>query len=584
MAPAPSAAHRCCARLVAPASMAGPIAVRSTQFGGGITSADRTADVVVIGGGPGGSTTATMLARQGFEVLLLERERFPRDHIGESLLPASIPVLEELGVLPAVQQAGFLQKWGATMVWGTDKTPWSWYFRETNHKYPHSYQVWRPLFDQLLLENSRVHGVDVREGHQVVDVLWADGRAVGVRYTANGTDGVAQARFVVDASGQGALLGRKLQLRRWDAFFQNLAVYAYCTGARRLPAPDASNIFIESYAHGWFWHIPLHTGWTSVGAVVDSRTGQEGIRRRGPLRFLLDQVAQAPHTTQMLHEATLVSGPFVLRDWSYISDEVVGDGYILVGDAACFVDPLFSSGVHLALMAGVLAAAYVTTALKDPGMQEAAGCVYKELYYKEYDHFRSMAQLFYSSNRTVESYFWEARRLLGAEEQLSPRHAFIRAVAGQPPRGYERVVLEHGQAPMQFVDSVHIVEAERTARRARLAAVVRSHADITRTPLYHAVPRLATGIQVQRKPVIAAGEFVWGDVLITAGYPEGVPCSRLVAQMVSLIDGHRSVAELLARLCEGRDETQGTQIATSALSALQFLYIDGTITDLPGEE
>ncbi len=531
MAPAPSAAHRCCARLVAPASMAGPIAVRSTQFGGGITSADRTADVVVIGGGPGGSTTATMLARQGFEVLLLERERFPRDHIGESLLPASIPVLEELGVLPAVQQAGFLQKWGATMVWGTDKTPWSWYFRETNHKYPHSYQVWRPLFDQLLLENSRVHGVDVREGHQVVDVLWADGRAVGVRYTANGTDGVAQARFVVDASGQGALLGRKLQLRRWDAFFQNLAVYAYFTGARRLPAPDTSNIFIESYAHGWFWHIPLHTGWTSVGAVVDSRTGQEAIRRRGPLRFLLDQVAQAPHTTQMLHEATLVSGPFVLRDWSYISDEVVGDGYILVGDAACFVDPLFSSGVHLALMAGVLAAAYVTTALKDPSMQEAAGHVYKDLYYKEYDHFR-----------------------------------------------------EHGQAPMQFVDSVHRVEAERTARRARLAAVVRSHADITRTPLYHAVPRLATGIQVQRKPVIAAGEFVWGDVLITAGYPEGVPCSRLVAQMVSLIDGHRSVAELLARLCEGRDETQGTQIATSALTALQILYIDGTITDLPGEE
>lgn len=542
--------------------------------------ADITADVVVIGGGPGGSTTATMLARKGFNVLLLEREHFPRDHIGESLLPASIPVLEELGVLPAVQQAGFVPKWGATMVWGTDKTPWSWYFRETNQKYPHSYQVWRPLFDQLLLENSRTHGVDVREGHQVVDVLWADGRAVGVRYTAHGTDGVARARCVVDASGQGALLGRKLQLRRWDAFFQNLAVYAYFTGAQRLPGPDATNIFIESYPHGWFWHIPLHTGWTSVGAVVDSRTGQEGMRQSGPLPFLLEQVAQAPHTTQMLRDATLTSGPFVLRDWSYISDEVVGDGYILVGDAACFVDPLFSSGVHLALMAGVLAAAYVTTALKDPSMQAAAGRVYKEIYYKEYEHFRSLAQLFYSSNRTVASYFWEARRVLGAAEHLSPRHAFIRAVAGQPPRGYERVVLEHGQAPRQFVDSVRTVEAERTARRARLAAVVRSHADMTCTPLYHAVPRLATGVQVQRKPVIAAGEFVWGDVLITAGYPEGVPCSPLVAQMVSLIDSRRSVAELLVRLCESRDETQGTQIATSALAALRILYVDGTIAGL----
>ena len=545
-------------------------------------SAGCTADVLVIGGGPGGSTTATMLARQGWQVLLLERERFPRDHIGESLLPASIPVLEELGVLPAVQEAGFLRKWGATMVWGTDRTPWSWYFRETNQQYPHSYQVWRPQFDQLLLDNSRAHGVEVREGHQVVDVLFENGRACGVRYTADGATGIARARFVVDASGQGALLGHKLQLRRWDAFFQNLAVYGYFSGAQRLPAPDDSNIFIESYAHGWFWHIPLHTGWTSTGAVVDSRTGQEGIRRTGPRRFLMEQVAQASRTAQMLSKATLASGPFVIRDWSYISDEVVGDGYILVGDAACFVDPLFSSGVHLALMAGVLAAAYVTTVLKEPSMHEAAGRVYKEMYYKEYDHFRAMAQLFYSSNRTVESYFWEARRQLGAAAHLSPRHAFIRAVAGQPPRGYERVVLEHGQAPTPFVDSVHVVEAERTARRAQFMAVARSHPDITRTSLYHAVPRLAHGIAVQRKPVIAAGEFVWGDVLTTAGYPEGMPCSRLVAQLVSLIDGHSSVAELLARLCEGRDTTQGAQIATSVLTTLQILYVDGTIADLSG--
>ncbi|HEY5864167.1 MAG TPA: tryptophan 7-halogenase, partial [Candidatus Tectomicrobia bacterium] len=450
----------------------------------------------------------------------------------------------------------------------------------TNQQYPHSYQVWRPQFDQLLLDNSRAHGVEVREGHQVVEVLFENGRACGVRYTADGATGIARARFVVDASGQGALLGHKLQLRRWDAFFQNLAVYGYFAGAQRLPAPDDSNIFIESYAHGWFWHIPLHTGWTSTGAVVDSRTGQEGIRRTDPRRFLMEQVAQAPRTAQMLGEATLASGPFVIRDWSYISDEVVGDGYILVGDAACFVDPLFSSGVHLALMAGVLAAAYVTTVFKDPSMHEAAGRVYKEMYYKEYDHFRAMAQLFYSSNRTVESYFWEARRRLGAAAHLSPRHAFIRAVAGQPPRGYERVVLEHGQAPTPFVDSVHTVEAERTARQAQFMAVARSHPDITRTSLYHAVPRLAPGIEVQRKPVIAAGEFVWGDVLTTAGYPEGMPCSRLVAQLVSLIDGHISVAELLARLCEGKDTTQGAQIATSVLTTLQILYVDGTIADL----
>ena len=179
--------------------------------------------------------------------------------------------------------------------------------------------------------------------------------------------------------------------------------------------PDETNIFIESYPHGWFWNIPLHTGWASVGAVVDSRKGQDGIRDGGTLRFLMDQIAQAPHTTHMLREADMVSGPFIVKDWSYVSEQVVGDGYILVGDAACFVDPLFSSGVHLALMSGVMAAAYVTSALKDTSMREAAGHVYKELYYREYGHFREMARLFYSSNRTSDSYFWEARRILEAD-------------------------------------------------------------------------------------------------------------------------------------------------------------------------
>jgi hypothetical protein len=257
----------------------------------------------------------------------------------------------------------------------------------------------------------------------------------------------------------------------------------------------------------------------------------------------------------------------------------VGDGYILVGDAACFVDPLFSSGVHLALMAGVLAAAYVTTALKAPDMREAAGRVYKDLYYKEYGHFHDMAALFYASNRTVDSYFWEARRLLGHSD-LSPRQAFIHAVAGQPPRGYEHVVLEHGEAPPAFVHQVRLMESERAARRARLTAAM-PHADMRQTALYRAVPHLATGVQVERKPVLAEGEFVWGYVLTTAGYPEGTPCSRLVASLVSLIDGRTSVAELVAKLCHGREALpEGPHIAHAALTALQILYVDGTIADV----
>ena len=184
---------------------------------------DLSSDIIVIGGGPAGSAAATMLARKGWQVTLLERERFPRDHVGESLLPASIPILEELGALSAVEDAGFLKKYGATMVWGTGDTPWSWHFKETSQRYPHSYQVWRPQFDQILLDNAKAQGVTVLEGHQVTEVIFDGDEAIGVEFAKReGGNGEAQCQFVVDASGQSTLLARHLNSKQWDPFFQNL--------------------------------------------------------------------------------------------------------------------------------------------------------------------------------------------------------------------------------------------------------------------------------------------------------------------------------------------------------------------------
>ena len=547
-----------------------------------------TAPIVVLGGGPAGSTAATLLARQGWKVVLLERERFPREHVGESLLPASVPILETLGVIEDVEAAGFTPKYGATMVWGRDDAPWSWYFRETNERYPHAYQVLRPQFDQILLENSRRAGVEVREGWRALDVRFEGERAAAVvcrpesMGTGEGAERTIEAAWVVDATGQAGLIGRRLALRETDEFFRNLAVYSYFRGARRLDGIDAGNIFIEAFEHGWSWAIPLPDDVMSVGVVVDAAWGAERLAEAPPERFLERQLASAAHTRAMLASASRIEQARVVRDWSYVSQRLVGEGYILVGDAACFVDPLFSSGVHLALSSAVLASAYVTSALRTPEMREPAAEVYTQLYMQQYRQFREMAALFYASNRSADSYFWEARRLVGGgDDGATAREAFIAAVAGQPPQGYERVVLERGEAPSDFVQGVAAVERERAEReRAAAALIDRQWPD--RSPLLDLTPVLAEGVELERKPVVGEGQFEWGAVVSSLSRPQGAPVSLVVARLVQGIDGRQTAREVIEAMLEGVSEQQRAQLLPGLLTALRVLYVDGMIAEFGG--
>lgn len=526
-------------------------------------------DAVVIGGGPGGSTAATLLARRGWQVALLERERFPRPHVGESLLPASMPVLEELGVLAEIERAGFPRKWGATMLWGREPDPWSWYFSETNRTYPHAYQVWRPTFDKILLDNARAAGAHVCEGYAVTSVEIIPGNTNSLTYrTRDGSAGTIETDWIVDASGQSAIVGRTLGLRQWDQRFRNMAVFGYFKGSERLPEPDESNIFIESYTDGWVWNIPLWRGLNSVGIVIDSEQGASGLSEYGVDGYFHRQLDSTLLSRKMLSNARLTDGPKVVKDWSYTSSETVGDGWILVGDAACFVDPLFSSGVHLAMMSAVMAAAYVTASARDPAMKTPAARVYQDLYHTEYSHFRELAALFYASNRTVESYFWESRRLLGASEDEEARKSFIRAVAGQSARGYERAVLERGALPREFRSSVSALESERQARAAEFD---------TGTVLDD-VPLLTDGTSIERRPVFADGDFQWSYVLVSSQRPEGVAVSPLVVAVLSEIDGRRNVRDITDRIASrasGQLDENG--VVGAVLSTLRILSVDGLI-------
>jgi halogenation protein CepH len=387
-------------------------------------------DVVVIGGGPAGSVAATLLADGGHRVVVLERERFPRYHIGESLLSATLPILDAIGATPAIERHGFLRKPGGTFLWGRQREPWSFWFREDPGGRPHAFQVIRAEFDQLLLDNARAHGAEVWEEHTATSVV-AEGDTQLVQIAGrNGRTRRLTPRFVVDASGQTALLGRAHDLRRFDDFFKNLAIFGYFRDAERLPGELANHILSAAFPDGWFWYIPLHDGTMSVGAVVDSRRWR-ALADAEPEATYRGLVARCPEIARRLAHATLVSPVRIIRDYSYTSTRFFGPGYLLAGDAACFIDPVFSTGVHLACLAGSLAARAVDFVLRGELAEADAAAQYDATYRAAFERYLRFLYFFYDHNEDPDSYFWTARRVLAhAPADLSARESFVRLISG----------------------------------------------------------------------------------------------------------------------------------------------------------
>ena len=316
-------------------------------------------DVIVIGGGPAGSTTSTLIAQRGFRVGLFERETFPRFHIGESLIPETYWVLKRLNMLPKMQASHFVKKYSVQFVNAAGRESAPFYFHDNKpHECSQTWQVERGEFDQMLLENAREHGVDAHEGVHVLEVLFDGDRATGVRIRdAAGRRRDVHARVVVDASGQAALLQNRFKLRLWDPVLNKGAIWTYWKGAYRDTGRDegATMVLQTSDRRGWFWYIPLHDDIVSVGVVAPF---DHLFKNRGGSheQTYQDEVNRAPGVQKRLAGAERATGYYVTRDYSYRSRQVAGDGWVLVGDAFGFLDPLYSSGVLLALKSGELAA------------------------------------------------------------------------------------------------------------------------------------------------------------------------------------------------------------------------------------
>lgn len=322
-------------------------------------------DVIIIGGGPSGATAATILADHGHKVLVLERGKFPRHHIGESLMPNTYWTFKRLGVLEKMKSSNFTVKESVQFVSASGKDSAPFFFPDWDPaEWTYTWQVERSRFDQMMLDNAREHGAEVIEQANVREVVFEGDRAAGVKAVIAGAAREIRAKVVVDASGQSGIISRQLKLRYGDEKLKNAAIYSYYKGALRDSGRNAGATLVIATPEpgGWFWFIPLSDGITSVGVVAPPNYLYNG-RGDDPGAILDEEVANCPGMARRMVNAERVAQIYTTADFSYRSKRCSGDGWILIGDAFGFLDPLYSSGVMLALKSGELGADAVHEAL-----------------------------------------------------------------------------------------------------------------------------------------------------------------------------------------------------------------------------
>lgn len=325
----------------------------------------RSADIVVIGGGPAGTTCGAILAQRGWRVLLLEKDRHPRFHIGESLLPLNLPLFEQMGCQLAVKEVG-LQKHAVQFHSMEHPASQVFKFADTWQGIPkYAYQVRRSEFDRALFEHARERGVEMLEGCRAGNVRFEADQVVVEAQREGGSALSVNARYLVDATGRDTFMSSRLGIKRKNPKHTSAALYGHFQGAKRNSGESEGDIEIYWFAHGWMWFIPLADGSTSVGAVCWPYYLKT--RDTDPSTFFLKTLKElCPPLWERVKDAKLMAPATATGNYSYTSEHMAGDRYVMVGDAFAFVDPVFSSGVYLAMMSAQMAADVVEGSLRDP--------------------------------------------------------------------------------------------------------------------------------------------------------------------------------------------------------------------------